>query len=62
MEFIGKLGSNDTTNIVMLPSSSIDVFIKFTDQCIKIINNKERFNGLKGSTINQERESLFKCQ
>ena len=29
MEFIGKLASNDTSNIGMLPSDSKDVSIKF---------------------------------
>ena len=32
LKFIGKLGSNDTTNIGMITSSSKDVSIKFTDQ------------------------------
>ena len=50
MEFIGKLGSNDTTKIIMLPGASKDVSIKFTDECLHIINNKEILNVLKGST------------
>ena len=37
MELIGKLESNDTKNIGMLPSDSKDVYIKFADQCIHII-------------------------
>ena len=46
----------------MIPSASKDVSIKFSDQCIYILNNKEMLNGLKGSTIVQNRESLFKYQ
>ena len=37
---IGKLGSNDTTKIGMLPSASKYISIRFSDQCIHIINNK----------------------
>ena len=40
MELIGKLGSNDTKKIGMLPSASKDVSIQFSDQCLQIINNK----------------------
>ena len=40
MEAIGKLGSNNTTDIVILPSASKDFLIKFSDQCIRILNNK----------------------
>ena len=47
--FMGKLGSNNTKNIGMLPSASKYVSIKFEDQCLHILNNKERFNGLKDS-------------
>ena len=50
MELIGKLGSNDTTKIGILPSVSKYVFIKFSDQYIYIIDNKYRLNGLKSST------------
>ena len=50
MEFIDKLGSNDTTKIRMLPIASKYVSINFADQCIHILNNKEILNGLKGST------------
>ena len=59
---MGKLSSNDTTNIGMLPSASKDLSIKFPDQCLHIINNKEIFNGLKGSTKMQKIESQFKYQ
>ena len=62
MELIVKLESNDTSNIGMLPSDSKDVYIKFSDQFIHILNNKERLNELKGSTKIQNRESLFKYQ
>ena len=50
MELIGKLVSNYTSKIGMLPSASKYVSIKSAGQCIKIINNKEILNGLKGST------------
>ena len=50
MELIGKLASNDTSKIGMLPSASKDVSVQFADQCIHILNNKDRLNGLKGST------------
>ena len=49
MELIGKLASNDTSNLGMLSSASKDVAIKFEDQCIHMINNKEILNGLKGN-------------
>ena len=49
-ELIGKLASNYTKNIGMIPSASKDVSIKFVDQYINIPNNKEIFNGLKGRT------------
>ena len=41
MELIGKLGSNDTTNIGIIPSASKYVSINFVDRCINIMNNKE---------------------
>ena len=47
---IGKLESNNTSNIGMLPSTSKGVSIKSSEQCIHIINNKERWNGIKCST------------
>ena len=49
MELIGKLASKDTSNIGMLPNASKYVFIKISDQCIHINNNKETLNGIKGS-------------
>ena len=50
MELIGKLASNYTSKIEMIPSVSKDVSVKFSDKCIHIINNEEIVNGLKGST------------
>ena len=49
MELIGKLASNDISKIGILPIASKYVSVKLSDQCIHIINNKERLNGLKGS-------------
>ena len=49
IELMGKLASNDPTNIGMLPSSSIYVSIKFAYQSLHILNNKEILNGLKGT-------------
>ena len=60
MELIGKLESNDTKTIGMLPSASKYVSIKISDQCLHIINHKERLNGLKGSAKMQEGQSQFK--
>ena len=62
MELVGKLVSNITSKIGILPSASKDVFIKFSDECIHDIKNKDRFNGLKGSTKMKRIESLFKYQ
>ena len=62
MELVVKLGSNDTKTIGMLPGTSKDVAIQFADQCLHILNNKEIFNGLKGGSKMQDRESLFKYQ
>ena len=60
MELIGKLEIHDTSNIGMLTSASKDVSLKFSYQCIHILNNKETLNGLKGSTKIKNRESVFK--
>ena len=46
----------------MLPSASRDVSVKFSDQCINILNNKEILNVLKVITNIQKRGSLFKYQ
>ena len=54
MEIVVKLGIVDTTNIGMLPSASKYIPIKFSDQCLHIINNKEILNGLKGSSKIQD--------
>ena len=62
MKLMGKLASNDTTNIGMLPSASKYVSIKFANQCLHILNNKEVLNGLKGSTKIQKIQSKFKYQ
>ena len=40
MELIDKLGSNDTTIIGILPSALKYVSIKFSDQCLHVLNNK----------------------
>ena len=50
MELIGKLANNDTSEIGMLPSDSKYVLIKFSDKCIKILNDKQILNRLKGRT------------
>ena len=60
MKLIGKLASNDTSKIGMLPSASKDVSVKFSDQCIHILDDKDSLNGLKGSTKIKNIESLFK--
>ena len=62
MELIGRLASNDTLNTGMLPSDSENVSIKFKYQCIHILNNKYRLNGLKVITKMKKIESLFKYQ
>ena len=62
MELIGKLASNNTSQIGMLPSASKDVSVNFADKYIHILNNKERLNEPKGGTKIQKRESLFKYQ
>ena len=38
MEIIGKLASNDTSNIGFLPSASKDVSVTFLDQFIRIFD------------------------
>ena len=50
MELIRKLVSNNTTHIEILPSVSKDASVKFVDQFIHILNNKERLNEIKGIT------------
>ena len=46
IELINKLWNNDTENIGMLSSASKDVSVKFVDQRLQILNNKESLNGL----------------
>ena len=58
MKLIGKLGSNNTTNIGMIPTASYEVSIKLSYQCIHILNNKERLNGLKGIKNTKERITI----
>ena len=47
MEFLGKLTSNYTPNIGMLPSESIYGSINFSEHCLHTITNKYWFNGPK---------------
>ena len=46
----------------MLPIDSKYVSIKFAEQCIHIVNNKDKLNELKGNTKMKKRELLFKYQ
>ena len=62
MEISGKLASKDTSKIIMLPSASKYVFIKFSKQCLNIINNKNSLNRLKICTKMEKRELLLKYQ
>ena len=62
MELIGKSGINGTSKIGILLCASKYVSFKFSDQCIQILNNKERINGLIGGTKIQKRESKLKYQ
>ena len=62
IELINKLGSKNTTNIGILTSDSKDVSIKFADQCLLNLNNKEILIGIKGITKMKKGESLFKYQ
>ena len=62
MELIGKLSSNHTSKIGMLPNPSKYVFIKISEQCLHILDNKDRLNGLKVIKKIQKIESLFKYQ
>ena len=59
MELLVKWTSNDTSKIGILPSTSNNVSINFAKQCLKILANNDRLNGLKGGTKIQGRESLF---
>ena len=62
MEIIGKLASNDTSNIGIVSSDSKYVFIKSADKCIPNFNNKGRLNGIKGRITMQNISSLLKYQ
>ena len=62
MEFIGRLASKNTYNIGIISSASKNGSINFSYQFIHILNNKDRFNRLKGITKIQNRESRFKYQ
>ena len=56
MELLGKLASNDTSNIIIIPSASKYVSIKFAEQFLHILNIKGGLNGLKSSAKIQNRE------
>ena len=55
MGLIGKLASNYTSKIEIVLGASKYVTIKYADQCIHILNNKDKKNGLKVSTIIQNK-------
>ena len=40
MELVGKLASNNTTKIRILPGASKYISNKISDKCIHILNNK----------------------
>ena len=46
----------------MIPSASKYVSIKFADQCLHILNNKETLNGIKSITKMQKRRPKCKYQ
>ena len=50
MELLVKLESNDTSKIVIIPSASKDVSIKFSEQYLQILTNNDWLNWIKGST------------
>ena len=60
MELMGKLEINDTTHIGIILSASKYVSIKFSNQCLHILNNKEILNGLKGSPKMQKNTVTIK--
>ena len=45
MELLGKLASNDTSNIGIITSASKYVSIKFAETFTLILNNNNRLNG-----------------
>ena len=44
MKLIGNLANNDTSNIGIISSASKYIFIKISEQCIHILNDKYKFN------------------
>ena len=62
MELPGKLESNNTPKIGILPSAYRQFQNKLAEQCLHIIANNNNLNGLKGIPKMQKRESLFKYQ
>ena len=61
MELVVKLASNNSTNFEVILSASKDVSFKSVDQCLHILNNKEIFNGLKGTTNIQISIKFIQC-
>ena len=61
-EALGKIAINSISNIGIIPSASKDASIKFVEQFLHIVNNKERLNGLKFIIKTENIESLFKFQ
>ena len=47
IEFDGNFKTNDTSNIGMIPWAPKFRSINFIEQCLHIITNKDRLNGLK---------------
>ena len=56
MELQGKLASNYTSKVTMLPNVLNNDFIKFKEQYLHILTNNDRLNGIKGSTKMKKRE------
>ena len=52
---LGKLGSNVTSNIGIIPSVSKDVSVNFSEECSHVLTNNYRLNRLKGNTKIQNR-------
>ena len=55
MELLGKLASNDTSNIGMFLIASNDLSIKYTEQCFSILTKNDQLNELKSSTKIKDR-------
>ena len=62
MELLGKLSSNDTSNIAILSIEPKRDSIKTPKQYLQIITGNYWVNGLKGSTKMQKSESLLNFQ